>query len=401
MIKKYLKILSNPLLYYIDKSGNSVFRNFCLFKKTGNIYHTKITKENAGRTLEYRFQLDRYLKLSYFLTPVILYFIFIHVKFSILNLLMFELLWLLIVNGVRIWCSNLYSSHLIMKFGKYELTEFAPDIPERKQEEFAALFRSKIVVIAIALALFFLPAVVLQYVIKLDINSGKKYSQALSLSNFYFAIYPKTENVYDMRALAKAASRDYEGSLNDYKTVLDMSGKSFRKRDYTRFENLLYLQKKVSTPTDAVDVFNEYLTKKRLSMLQTSQMLWIKSIFKVENNIMEGIIEEYDEIINSLDKKDTRNQFYLSSDKAYMLYIMKEYASAVSVYNILISFAQAHPDKYSKDLSRLYAERGFAKRQMGDIQGADVDFLNSNIKPWEISEYEPAYTNQTFVVEKF
>lgn len=401
MIKKYIKILSNPLLYYTDKSGNSVFRNFCLFKETGNLYHTKLTKENAGRTLEYRFQLDRYLKLTYFLTPVILYFIFIHVKFSLLNLLLFELLWLLIVNGVRIWCSNMYSAHLIMKFGKYDLTEFAPDIPERKYEEFEALFRSKIAVIAIALALFFLPALVLQYVIKLDINSGKKYSQALSLSNFYFAVYPKTENVYDMRALAKAASRDYEGSLKDYKTVLDMSGKNFRKRDYTRFENLLYLQKKVSTPTEAVDVFNEYLTKKRLSMLQTSQMLWIKSIFKVENNITEGIIEEYDEIINSLDKKDTQNQFYLSSDKAYMLYIMKEYASAVSVYNILIAFAEAHPDKYSKDLSRLYVERGFAKRQMGDVQGADVDFMTSNIKPSEIPDYEPTYTNQTFVVEKF
>ena len=401
MFKKYLRILSNPLLYYVDKSGNSVFRNFCLFKQTGNLYNTKLSKENAGRTLEYRIYLDRYLKMSYFLTPVILYFIFIHVKFSLLSLLFFELLWLLIVSGVRIWCSNAYSSHLIIKFGKYELTEFTPELPPRKYEEFAALFNSKISLIIIALAIFFLPSLVLQYVIKLDVNSGKKYSQALSLSNFYFSVYPKTESVYDMRALAKAASRDYEGSLKDYKTVLDMSGKRFKKRDYTRFENLLYLQKKVSTPTEAVDVFNEYLTKKRLSVLQTSQMLWIKSIFKVENGITEGIIEEYDEIINSLDKKDAQNQFYLSSDKAYMLYIMKEYASAVSVYNILISFAEAHPDTYSKELSRLYAERGFARRQMSDIQGADSDFLSSKIKPWELSNYEPSYTSQVFVVEKF
>ena len=81
MFKKIIEIISNPLLYYVDKSGNSVFRNFCLVKETGNLYKTAIPKSNAGKALEYRFQLDKYLKRVYILTPVILYFIFIHLKF--------------------------------------------------------------------------------------------------------------------------------------------------------------------------------------------------------------------------------------------------------------------------------------------------------------------------------
>ena len=39
--------------------------------------------QNAGKMLEFRFELDKILKRVYFLTPIILYLIFIHVKFSI------------------------------------------------------------------------------------------------------------------------------------------------------------------------------------------------------------------------------------------------------------------------------------------------------------------------------
>ena len=58
-------------------------------------------------------------------------------------------------------------------------------------------------------------------------------------------------------------------------------------------------------------------------------------------------------------------------------------------------------EKYAKDLTRLYVERGFAKRQMGDNQGAENDFLSSELKSSELNSYEPTYTNQVFVVEKF
>lgn len=401
MFKNIIEKLANPLLYYADKSGNSVFRNFCLIKDNGNLYKISILKANVGKALEYRFELDKYLKLSYFLTPIILYLIFIHVKFSLFGLLFFELLWLSIISICRAACSSLYSDYLIRNFGKYKLVEFTPPVPKRKIEEYNALFRSKIILIIIVTALFFLPAVAMQYAIKLDISSKQKFKQAINLSNTYFAIYPKSTKIYDMRAYAKYRQRDFEGALKDYKTVLDLSGKNFTKRDFTRFANLLYLQKKVSTPTDAVDVFNEYLTKKNLSVLEASQMLWIKSLFKIENNIPEGIMQDYNDLISSLSEDDTQNQFYISSDKAYILYIMKEYATALNIYNTLIAYAEGNKKQYKKELKSLYAERGFTKKNMGDIAGGNADFISSQIEPFDLAKYEPSYESQVFVTEKF
>lgn len=401
MLKEIFETLSNPILYYVDKAGNSVFRNYSITGYTGLLYRTTIPKANAGKILEYRLMLDRYLKISYVFIPVILYFIFIHVKFSLFGLLFFEFLWLVLVNSCRLYCSYLYNVFLARNLGKFEYTKFAPNVPKAKKEEFAAVYRSKIAVISIIIVLFLFPAFIMQYVMKLSVNAKKNFHQVVKLSDVYFALYPKSQKVYDMRAYARAMERDYKGSLSDYKMVLELSGKHFGKQDYVRFANLLFMQKKVTTPTDAVDVFNEYVTKKDLSILETSQMLWIKSIFKVENNIPEGIVQEYDDLISSLDSKDTDNQFYLSSDKAYILYLMGEYASALEVYNMLVSYAQGNQKQYGKQLVSLLAERGFTKKHMGDTAGAAMDFAMSQISPAELPKYEPSYTDQEFVVDKF
>ncbi len=399
MLKKIIEQLSNPLLFYIDNEKYSVFKNFCLIKNTGNLYRISIPKANIGKALEYRFELDKYLKLSYFAITVIIYLIFIHIKFSILVLISFEVLWICMINGARLVCSNLYSQYLIKNFGKYEITEFTPPVPKRKVDEYTAIFKSKIIVTIIAIALFCVPAFFIQWSIKFNLNPKRNnFEKAIKLSNAYFMFYPKTTGVYDMRAYAKFRNRDYEGALGDYKTVLDLSGKHYTKKDLARFANLLLLQKKLSTPTDAIDVYNEYLTKKKLSILEASQMLWIKSMFKIENNITETIVQEYDDLLASLNPKDTKNQFYISSDRAYMLYLMKEYASAINAYNILISYAQGNSKLFAKELKTLYIERGFAKIRMGDTMGAQSDFALSGISPYELSKYEPSYSNQEFLI---
>lgn len=55
--------------------------------------------------------------------------------------------------------------------------------------------------------------------------------------------------------------------------------------------------------------FNEYITQKNLSVLESSQMLWIKSIFKIENNIAEDVMQDYDDLLESLDAKDSKINF--------------------------------------------------------------------------------------------
>src|SRR5574344_23643 len=402
MLKKLIDILSNPILYYPDKEGNAVFRNFCWFENTGNKYNFKLEKAQVGKILEYRFGLEKYLKLAYFLTPIIIYFIFIHMKFSLWNLLVCEFWGLAIVCLAQGICSYMYSNFLLGSFGKYELVEFQPHLPKQKTDEFKSLFYSKVTVFLIILGIFFLPAFALQGLMKWDISSKRRFfKNAIGVSKIYLTFYPKTENIYDMSAYAKYMKRDYKGALKDYKTVLGMSGSRFTKRDYTRFANLLLLERKLGGAETAVDVFNDYVTRKKMSILEQSQMLWIKSIFRVENHITESIMADYDDMINSLDKKDYKNKFYITSDEAYILYIMQDYTDALNYYNALILCAEGNKKEYSKELQSLYAERAITSTNLGDIKGSDADFMTSNIDTMKIDSYEPSYNPQEFVVEKF
>ncbi|MCM1339573.1 MAG: hypothetical protein NC191_07885 [Muribaculaceae bacterium] len=392
-----IKIITNPLLYYVDKSGNSVFRNYCLFKNTGCLYKTTIPKKNAGKTLELRFELDKILKRIYIFTPIVLYLIFIHVQFSLASVLWFELLWLGIICGSRIAASCIYSRHLTGKFGVYEMIDFRPALKKSKYREFFWLYVSKIVSVALVVILLFVPSLLLKYSIKLDITRSSNFKQAVKLSKVYFAFYPKDTKIYDMRAYAKFKMRDYEGALEDYITVLNLSGKKFQKEDTVRLANLLYLKRFLATPGDAIELFDEYSTKKVLPVLEASKLLWIKSNFCIENNLTESIAQDYDDLISSLDSKDYENQFYIASDKAYLLYLMREYQYAIEVYNPLIAYAAAHGDKYSDKLKALYVERGFAKLKLGDTKSADDDFLLSGITPFDIKKYEPYSTTQVFI----
>lgn len=400
MLKDIINIISNPILFYADKSGNSVFRNFCWFKNTGCLYRLNLSKPEVGGILEYRFGLEKYLKAAYILIPIIMYFIFIHLKFSLWNLLVCEFWWIFLVCVCQGICSYIYSNYLIKNFGPYQLVDFKPNLKPSKYNEFRANFNSKIIIILLVLVIFSLPAFIMKYAMKLNL-SKRKFPAVITLSKIYLALYPKTENIYDMRAYAKYVKHDYEGALNDYKTVLGMSGKNFSKKDFARFANVLLLEKKLSSPENAVDVFNDYVTRKNMSILEESQMLWIKSIFRIENNSPESIIADYDNLLASLDPKDAKNQFYISSDKAYMYYLMEDYESALSIYNVLITYAEANSKKYSKELQALYVERGFTKKKLGDLLGADADFVNSKIDPLELDKYEPFYTEQEFVVDKF
>lgn len=402
MFDKYVKILSIPLLYYSDKEGNSVFRNFALVNQTGFVYHRKFEKHDVGAALEYRFGLDKKLKLGYFIATLVLYLIFIHVKFSIWSLLFFEAVWIAVLSGIRLWCSRLYINFLLKMFGSFEVTEFRPPVSKKKMGEYVALFRSKFILMFIAILLFFVPSFIMQFVMKHSLTPKHNgYKRAITISNIHNAIYPKTSNIYDMRAMSHFMQRDYDNALEDYRIALDLSGKRFTKRDYVRFENLLLVQKKVTSPQDAVDVFNEFVTKKKMSVLQESQMLWVKSIFKIENSIIDSILQDYDDLLASLDPKDERNQFYITCDRTYMLVLMQQYQKAIQAYDDLIRYAQDNQELYSKDIQSLYAERGWAKKHLGEEQSAEADFKASGIEQDKLKEYEPSYTNQAFVRENF
>ncbi len=398
MINKIINNLINPILFYADKSGNAVFRNFCCFKNTGNLYKLDLTKPEVGKILEYRFDLNKYLRRAYILITIIVYLIFIHLKLSLWSFLVCEFLWIILAASSKAVCSYFYSKYLVEKFGPYELTEFQPHISNEKWKEYSVNFYSKVLAIGLLLIVFFSPAFLLEYSMKLNLTAKKKnYKSAINISKVYLALYPKVESIYDMRAYAKYVIRDYEGALQDYKTVLDISGKKFKQIDYVRLANLLLLEKKLNNPESAVDTFNDYATRKKMSILDQSQILWIKSIFRIENNIPETILQDYDDLLASLDSKDTRNYFYIMCDKAYILYLMGEYDSAIEIYNIIIPYAEQNRKELEKELKSLYAERAYSKEKIGDVLGADTDFMKSEISTLELDKYQPSYNPQEFL----
>lgn len=402
MKKNFLEILSNPLLFYSDKDGNSVFRNFCLLENTGCSYRGSFSKANIGKVLEYRFKLDKYFKLVAFCVPVILYYFFIHLNFSIWNLLLFEFLGLGIIFGVRIYLSSLYSTFLVKSFGIYNLCDFEPPVPKHKTDEYVALFKSKVIALLVVLILYFLPALFLQFSIKMNLSPKHLHCKsALVLANVYTSLYPKSQKIYDMRAFCKFMEKDYAGALEDYKSVITFSGRKFTSKDSIRFANLLLLQRKIGTAREALELFDKYMEKKKPSILYKSQMLWVKSIFKIENNITDNIIQDYEDLIASIDDDDVKNQFYISSDLAYILYLMQDYSLAVNNYNSLITFVGDNKALFAKELKSAYAERGWAKKNLGDEIGAAQDFAISGISIDEIGKYEPSFEPQKFMTANF
>ncbi len=399
MLKKIISILSNPILFYADKDGNSVFRNYCLFEGTGNLYRKEFPKKDVGKTLEYRFGLDKYLKAANILVPVIIYFVLIHFRLTFWNILLSEILWIISVSFVRLICSYKYSMHLLRKFGKYETVNFKTPVSQEKKAEYRSNFYSKIIITAVILILFFTPALLLKGVMKLCLNAKTpKFKAAINISKVYNTFYPYCENVYDMRAYAKYMTNDLTGALEDYQKVLDKSSKKFGKRDLSRFANLLYLEKNLSSPEDAIVMFNDYITRKKLSVFDESKILWLKSIFSIENNMPDMIVQDYNDLLSSLSPKDKRNNFYITCDKAYIMYLMGEYVSALKEYDRAIAFAQENSKEFSQDLKTLYAERAFVKRQLGDMLGAENDFVKSGIDIYyDMDKYEPSYRNQTFL----
>lgn len=396
------KKITNPLLFYVDKSGNSIFKNYCIYKNDGCMYSKTFSIPEAGKVMEYRIKLNKKLRHITILISFIIYFVLVHTGLNIVSVLLCEFFWLATFFAIRTYFACLYKNKLISEFGNYKLVNFNPSISKKKQNSYYEHFASKIVSVLIVTFIFFIPAFISYGLIKINLNSKKPhYQAALRISNFYKLLYPQTIKYYEMNAYAKYMTQDYEGALKDYKKVLEMSGKRFSQKDYTRFANLLYLDKKVYGSQKAIEDFNDYATRKIMSVKQQSKILWMKSMFSISSQIYDYIDLDYEDLLSSLNKKDYKNKFYILCDKAYMYYLMGEYENAIKLYDKLIPYAQEHEDTFAKELRVLYVERGYAKRHSGNYIGADFDFNISGIDLYELEKYEPVLLEQNFIVQNF
>ncbi len=402
-IKQYLNNLYNPLLYYIDKNGNSIFKNLCLFKNNGNLYNKTISVKEAGHILEYRIKLGKKLKIYTFYLTIIIYFLFIHTFYNISGLLLCETLWIILYFSGRMICSYLFSNKIRTAYGQYTITDFNPNISENKKIEYRNNYLAKCSLLLIAILIFSTFGLILSGAIKYTANKkNPNYKIATKLSAIYTKIYPIKPFILEISAVNNYQNGDFINASANYIKAIKMSGRNFTEKDYEKFANLLYLVKKSEGSQNAIDTFNEYTTQKRTTIEQQAKLLWIKSMFSIANGLPEFVMNDYDDLIFSLnDKKFKKEKFYILSDKAYMLYLIGDYQSAINIYNNLINYAKENPKDYEQELKRLYAERGFTRQKLGDRIGGDSDFIDSEIDLYEIEKYEPKLIEPTFIIEKF
>lgn len=402
-IKQYINNLTNPLLYYVHKDEYSVFKNFCLFKNNGNIYNRVIPVKEAGSVLEYRMYLSKKFRLYTIIYTILLYLAFIHLFYGFGGFLVCETVWIIMFFGGRMYCGQKYKNKLVQTFGQYNVTDFNPPISEEKHREYLKNYLARVIFIIILLALFISISFVLRGFIKYNVNKTKpNYNTAEILSVIYTKIYPEIPVIYEIRAQEDYISGDFESAGKNYIKAMSMYDNRFREKDFIRFANLLYILRKSSGSQNAVDLFNEFATKKRTTTTQQTKLLWIKSMFSISSGLPDFVVNDYDDLIASLNpKKDKKNEFYILSDKAYMLYLMRKYKEALNIYNILIPYAEENRKIFGTDIPRLYAERGFTKKQLKDNTGGNTDFLTSKIDLYEIKKYEPKISEPKFIAQKF
>ena len=401
MLKSFFSKLSNPLLFYIDKSGHSVFRNYNLFGKDGYLYNEIIQVKDAGKLLEFRIELDKKLKILNIFFAMVLYIWFIHLNFNFFLMMFFVLAWSCIVYGLRRFASKIYSQKVFEYYGIYEIVDFNPNISREKKDLYEKNYASKIIVYAITIIILFLPAGILLKTISFMGNRKEpNLAHINALTSIYTAIYPKTPLIYDINAVSKYKNGDFVGAADDYIKIFKIKGKHFENKDYRRFANLLYLVRKTKGTQNAIDIFNEYSTIKSMNLEQKLKLLWIKSIFSINANEFEYVTSDYDELLEYV-SGDKKKEFYILADKAYMLYLMKDFKSAILIYNNLIPYAQENTKTFGNQLKSLYLERGFAKLEFGDKQGANSDFIASKVDINEISLYEPVLKQIDFIIGDF
>jgi len=402
-IKQYINNLTNPLLYYVHKDEYSVFKNFCLFKNNGNFYNKPILVKEAGAVIEYRMELSKKFRLYAIIYTIILYLIFIHLLYNLGGFLLCELIWITMFFGGRMYCSQKYKNRLIKTFGEYTISDFNPPVNPEKSRQYVKNYLARVIFILILIILFVSFSFVMRGMIIHNVNKAKpNYNNAEILSGIYTKIYPEIPLIYEIRAQEDYISGDFSGAGKNYIKAMNMYDNKFREKDYTKFANLLYVLRKSNGSQEAIDKFNEIATKKNTTIPQQTKLLWIKSMFSISSGIADFVENDYDNLLASLNpKKDTKNEFYILCDKAYMLYLMKNYKGALNIYNILIPYANNNKTTFGSEIPRLYAERGFTKKQLKDNTGGNSDFLDSKIDLYEIKNFEPKISEPKFIAQKF
>lgn len=225
----------------------------------------------------------------------------------------------------------LYENYLTRYVGTFQRIKFQPMvkyIEENAFQEYLRTPRKSVYILALIILLFF--SYILTPFIITSLNRSDKYKSALNFANVYLTFMPVAPDVYAQRAYAKFNLKQYKEAVADYEKA--------NKYSFS-------------------DDFNP-------------DIVGVKSYYLPYNQV----INAFDEIIAQ--EKEKPYKYYLMSEKAAYQLKNQHYKDANEILNYLINVYRKG-DKVFFSPSLVYNNRGIAKKNLGDIAGAKVDFTVS------------------------
>ena len=222
----------------------------------------------------------------------------------------------------------LYENYLTRYVGTFRRTTFNPslkNIDEKTFENYQKTPRKSVYILSAIIVIFCLYAFVPVWVENLNLN--KKFDTAVKVSNVYLAFVPISAEVYANRAYAKFNLKQYKSAEKDYEAA------------------------------------NKY----SLSDNYSEDILGVKTYYQTP----QEMIKDFDAAIAA--EKDEPVKYLLQYEKATYLLKIKDYNSALNIYNTILG-AYKQKKKVFFSPARAYYNRGTALNNLGDINGAKIDF---------------------------
>ena len=225
--------------------------------------------------------------------------------------------------------NSLYENYLSRYVGTYQKIKFQPKVQYIEDKVFQEYIKTprKSVYVLVLMILIFFSYILIPLIIN-SLNHNDKFNSVLKLSNTYLYFMPVSPEVYAQRAYAKFNLKLYKEAVEDYEKA--------NKYSFSDDFNV-----------DIVAVKSYYLP-------------------------YEQVISEFDNLIAV--EKDKSYKYYLMSEKATYQLKNKKYKEALSTYNYLLALYQKG-DKVFFSPALIYNNRGIARKNLGDLSGAQVDFV--------------------------
>ena len=227
--------------------------------------------------------------------------------------------------------NSLYENYLARYVGTFQRMKFQPKvkyIEENVFQEYLKTPRKSVYVLALLIFIFF--SYILTPLMIDFFNGNNKFNAALRLANSYLTFMPVAPEVYAQRAYAKFNLKQYKEAVEDYEKANKYS-----------FSEDFY--------ADIVGVKSYYLP-------------------------YDQALSAFDELIAQ--EKEKPYKYYLMSEKAAYQLKNKDYKKAYNTFNYLINLYEKGTKAFFSP-SLVYNNRAIARKNLGDIKGAQSDFINA------------------------